>query len=361
MSLLITGAHGFLGRHLRLALAARGEQVLLADRDNWDELPALAKQAKRIIHLAGVNRGEDDEVREGNIALAHDLIAACGNDQPRTVVFANTIHAGRGDAYGIGKQTAAELLATWQQTCGGTFSNVLLPNLFGEEGRPFYNSVVATFVEQVTTGQTPHIGEAEIPLLHAQEAARALIEAVQHPEPTVRPQGCNMTIEALWHTLADMHRDYVEGIIPDLTGVLAVPLFNTLRARMFRDRPAIQLQPHRDARGMFVETAKVRAGGGQTSFSTTEPNITRGQHYHLRKIERFVVIAGQARMQLRHILDGPETIVTVDATGDEPIAVDMPTGWAHNITNTGSSTLLTQFWINEVYDPKDPDTFAKEV
>lgn len=361
MTLLITGANGFLGRHVRLALDARGETPLVADRDNWQDLPALVANADRIIHLAGINRGEDTEVREGNVALANDLITACDDGRKRTIVFANTIHAGRADAYGTGKQAAGELLEQWQRRCGGKFVNVALPNLFGEEGRPFYNSVVATFVEQLTTGQSPHIGDGQVPLLHAQQAARILIDAADNPQPTLHPRGTDITIAALWQTLARMHTDYRDGVIPHLSGPLDVPLFNTLRARMFRDRPAIELQPHSDRRGMFVETAKVRGGGGQTSFSTTAANVTRGQHYHLRKIERFVVIAGTGRMQLRHVLDGPETTVTIDASGDRPLAVDMPTGWAHNITNIGSSTLLTQFWINEVYDPNDPDTFAKEV
>ncbi|MDO5727501.1 MAG: hypothetical protein Q4Q03_06230, partial [Bowdeniella nasicola] len=191
--------------------------------------------------------------------------------------------------------------------------------------------------------------------------AHALLHACLHPEEAREPHGIEISVADLWRRLSGMHADYAHGIIPDLSGPLDVPLFNTLRARMFRDRPAIDLTAHRDQRGIFVETAKVRGGGGQTSYSTTESGITRGEHYHLRKIERFVVISGTAEILIRHVLDGPETTVKLEVHGDKPMAVDMPTGWAHNITNIGDQPLLTQFWINEVYDPDDPDTFAERV
>ncbi|MDO5727345.1 MAG: NAD-dependent epimerase/dehydratase family protein, partial [Bowdeniella nasicola] len=194
MTLLITGSHGFLGRHLRLLLASRGVDALLADRHNWNELEALVAQADRIIHLAGVNRGSDTEVREGNLALADDVIRACGTQRARTIVYANTIHAGRDDAYGIGKQGAAKLFASWRDASEGIFVDIHLPNLFGEEGRPFYNSVVATFVEQLATGSPAQVGRAQIPLLHVQQAAHALLHACLHPEETREPHGIEISV-----------------------------------------------------------------------------------------------------------------------------------------------------------------------
>ena len=114
-----------------------------------------------------------------------------------------------------------------------------------------------------------------------------------------------------------------------------------------------------DARGHFVETVRCRGGEGQTSFSTTVSGVTRGIHYHLHKIERFAVIQGRARISLRRLFH--DEIVDVHVTGDEPVAVDMPVGWAHDITNTGDDLLLTQFWSHELFRPYAPDTYPEPV
>lgn len=359
MTLLVTGANGFLGRHLQLYLRAHDISHVAVDRDEWPDLPDYTSECTQVIHLAGINRGTDAEVEDGNSQLALDLINAFGNRAPECLVFANTIHADRDDPYGRGKSKAAALLQQWLESQGKKFVDVRLPNLFGEDGRPFYNSFVATFIELVVTGGTPEINDATVPLLHAQDAAKVLFDSLTCSDSLVTPSGTPRTVQQVWDILVRMHSDYEQGTIPVLDSQFDVNLFNALRARMFTERPFIELIPHADNRGYFVETTRVRSGGGQTSFSTTVPGITRGQHYHLRKIERFVVMSGEGTMRLRHVLG--DKIVEIVGTGDIPIAVDMPTGWAHSITNTGSETLLTQFWINEVYDPSDPDTFAQEV
>ncbi|MDO5728659.1 MAG: NAD-dependent epimerase/dehydratase family protein [Actinomycetaceae bacterium] len=359
MTLLVTGAKGFLGRHLQLYLRAHDISHVVADRDEWPDLANYTRDCTQVIHLAGVNRGTDTEVENGNSQLARDLINAFGDQTPECLVFANTIHADRDDPYGRGKSNSATILKHWLESQGKKFVDVRLPNLFGEGGRPFYNSFVASFIELVVTGGTPQINEATVPLLHAQDAAKTLFDSLTSSDSLIAPAGTPRTVQQVWDMLVRMHADYEQGTIPVLESKFEVNLFNSLRARMFTDRPFITLVPHADNRGHFVETARVRSGGGQTSFSTTVPGITRGQHYHLRKIERFVVMAGEGTMRLRHVLD--DKIVEIVGTGDNPIAVDMPTGWAHSITNTGSETLLTQFWINELYNPSDPDTFAQEV
>ena len=358
MKILITGAEGFLGRHLQLLLHSRGVDFTAVDRSQWGSLRELP-QFDTVIHLAGVNRGSEAEVEAGNLELAHDLANGLGAHPPRQVIYANSIHSGSDTPYGRGKQAAASFLKDWVENTAGSFCDVRLPNLFGEDGRPFYNSFVATFVEHAVQGSQPTIADAEVPLLHVQDAAQAIFDVVGTTTAQLCPEGEPHRVGEVWERLVAMHEDYARGVIPPLDSKFEVNLFNTLRARMFRDRPAIALTPHRDERGEFVETTKVVRGQSQVSFSTTKPGITRGQHYHLRKIERFVVIAGEGKIRLRHLLD--DQVVEVIATGEEPVAVDMPTGWVHSITNTGTNTLLTQFWINEFFDPSDADTFAAEV
>ena len=361
--ILVTGAQGFLGWHLRLRLLEQGtEHVIAIGRDEWDSLDNLVGGVDTVFHLAGINRDSDDVVESGNRELAEELKLAFGADAPKMVIFANTIHAGADTPYGRGKTAAADHLRQWMEETGGRFADVRLPNLFGEHGQPFYNSFVATFVELLVSGKTPDIQDREVPLLHAQAAAQALIEATRiSSTATVEPEGKPVLVSEVWELLTHQHAYYQKGEIPDISEEFQRDLFNTLRARMFLDRPGIVLTKNTDPRGTFVETARVLGGQGQTSFSTTRPGVTRGNHFHLRKAERFVVLSGRARISLAKVFGNPDERVDLEVDGNVPIAVDMPIGWAHNITNTGDGLLITQFWISELFNEKDPDTVRLEV
>lgn len=360
---LITGAYGFLGWHLRLRLLEQGvKDVVAVGREDWPSLDEIAAGADIVFHLAGINRDADEVVENGNRELAERLTQAFNGNAPKRVVFANTIHSTVDNPYGRGKTAAADHLREWMAATGGTFADVRLPNLFGEHGRPFYNSFVATFVELVVTGKSPEIQNREVPLLHAQVAARALIDAALDPTITTsEPAGTPALVSNVWGLLAQQHAAYEKGEIPDISDPFARDMFNTLRARMFLDRPGIGLTKNSDPRGTFVETARVQGGQGQTSFSTTVPGVTRGNHFHLRKAERFVVLSGTARISLVKVFGEPGDRVDLDVSGKDPVAVDMPVGWGHNITNTGEETLITQFWISELYDGTNPDTIHFEV
>ncbi|MGP9707039.1 polysaccharide biosynthesis C-terminal domain-containing protein [Brachybacterium sp. AOP24-D1-21] len=360
--ILVTGARGFLGWHLRLRLLEMGcADVVVVGRDDWTNLGDRLDGVTTVFHLAGINRDSDDVIENGNLDLAVKLQEAFGTNAPSKVVFANTILAGADTPYGRGKTAAADHLRVWMEERGGSYIDLRLPNLFGEHGRPFYNSFVATFVELVVNGKAPDIQDRDVPLLHVQEAARALIDAAGSTESVVEPVGKLVRVRDVWDLLVHQHGYYERGEIPDISEPFHRDLFNTLRARMFLDRPDIALTKNVDARGTFVETARVRGGQGQTSFSTTVPGITRGNHFHLRKVERFVVLNGSACISLVKVLGTADERVDLDVNGDEPVAVDMPIGWAHNIRNTGDSTLITQFWINELYNASDPDTCPHDV
>jgi UDP-2-acetamido-2,6-beta-L-arabino-hexul-4-ose reductase len=150
-----------------------------------------------------------------------------------------------------------------------------------------------------------------------------------------------------------------KGVFPVLNNKFEVNLFNTFRCYMdIRNHYPVKLVMNTDDRGTFVETIKTGLGG-QVSFSTTKPEMTRGNHFHTRKIERFAVIKGKARIQLRRI--GTDKVLNFDLDGNEPSYVDMPVWYTHNITNTGTDDLYTIFWINEFFNPEDPDTFFEKV
>lgn len=361
MKIVVTGAAGFLGWHLRCRLLAMGGfEVIALDRSTLDRLPIAVRDADAVIHLAGVNRAAAHEVVSGNIALATAVAQAIrqAGVRPR-VVFANSVQSGNGTPYGDGKSAAAAVLTDLASETGLELVDVLLPNVFGEHGRPGYNSFVATFCHAVASGTTPVADDNVVELLHAQDAARVLIDALTGPARIERPAGERHGIMETLAVLQGFESVYRDGEIPDLGSSFVTNLFNTYRSAVFGVRGSVALVQRSDQRGSLVEAVKVHGGGGQTFFSTTLPGVTRGEHFHLRKVERFVVIGGQARIRLRRLFT--DEVITIDVAGKQPTAVDMPTMWAHDITNTGDRELLTLFWTNSIFDPHDPDTYPEPV
>ena len=361
MKVVLTGAHGFLGWHLRCRLKALTDHhVVHIGRNDWGKLTESVREADAVIHVAGVNRGENDELQAGNVQLANDVAEAVDESggHPR-IVFANSIQAGNGTPYGSGKAGASDVFRAVSDRLDLTYVDAMLPNLFGEHGRPGYNSFVATFCHEIAAGREPQVSDNPVELLHVQDAAQALIDALDGPTRVVRPEGEKHGVLEVYDLLSAFATTYRTGDIPRLESSFHTRMFNTYRSAMFADRPQIALTPHYDARGSFVETVRSHGGGGQTSFSTTAPGVTRGIHFHLHKIERFVVIAGKARIRLRRLLH--DEILEFDVTGTNPVAIDMPTLWAHDITNTGDEELFTLFWTDSIHDPDDPDTYPEPV
>jgi len=361
MKVLLTGAAGFLGWHTRVRLQAlTGHEVVDVDREEWADLARYAQGVDAVIHVAGVNRGSDAEVEQGNIDLAQDLIEAlrAGGSSPR-IVYANSIQAGSQSPYGTGKGAAADLLERAADDLGAHFVDVRLPNLFGEHGRPHYNSFVATFAQAVVDGAAPQIADRPVNLLHAQGAAQSLIDGLTTTETRLEPAGTSTTVQHVYDTLRASNELYACGDIPPLLTDLNIDLFNMLRAARFPTHYPIALTARTDERGTLVEVVRAHGGQGQTFVSTTKPGITRGEHFHLRKIERFAVLKGEARISLRRMF--ADEVVSFDVNGNAPAIVDMPTMWAHNITNTGTSELTTLFWTHELFDPAAPDTFPEAV
>lgn len=359
----ITGAGGFLGLHLRAAAKEHGIEAIpvpLGERFDEAQAHAAISGADKLIHLAGVNRGTDDEVADGNIVFASQLATVLESIEqvPTEIIYANSIQAGNGSVYGTAKQHAGETLGAAAEQSGSAFKNIMLPNLFGEYGRPFYNSVVATFSHLIATGERPEIHQdKELELLHAQNAADVLlgfVEADQMGELAHRG-----TVQDVKEQLEEFARFYSVGEFPDLSTSFRRDLFNTYRSYTFPGDAPIDIISHADERGSFFEIVRSRGGTGQTSFSTTAPGITRGDHYHRRKVERFTVLAGEAEIKLRRLFD--DKVFTYMITGDEPKSVDMPTLYSHSIRNVGVETLYTAFWTNDIFNPNNPDTIAEIV
>jgi UDP-2-acetamido-2,6-beta-L-arabino-hexul-4-ose reductase len=366
MKIAITGGFGFLGWHTACRLRAlRDCEVVRLGRAEMGDGPGLVARlgdCDGVIHIAGVNRAESDEaVEQGNVDLARTLadgLEAAG--RPVDVVYANSVQAQLDNPYGRGKASAATILDEAASRTGGQFANLLLPNLFGEHGRPAYNSFVATFAHEVAAGRVPTVtGDREIAILHAQAAAGLLIDALGSRVRRV-VRGEPVLISDVLAQLLEIHAGYAErGEIPDVSTTFRRDLFNTYRAAAFPEMWPIRPTLHSDQRGELFEAVRSHGGTGMSYASTTHPGQKRGEHYHLHKIERFVVVKGEAEIGLRRLLH--DEVVTFRTNGSQPEIIDMPTMWVHNIRNVGESELITMFWSDQLLDPESPDQFPETV
>jgi UDP-2-acetamido-2,6-beta-L-arabino-hexul-4-ose reductase len=356
----LSGAHGFLGWHTRVALHSMSSTTkLIAVGDEFDLRAAteILDASETVIHMAGINRATDDLVASGNVQFATQMASALERAEhpPARVVFANSVQAGNGTPYGYAKARASEILADACSRASVDFVDIALPNVFGEHGKPYYNSVVATFCHELSRGRQPVIAnDSLLSLMHAQDAADLLIGVADAGKTN------EATVSELAARLQEIASCYADGQIPDLSDPFTVDLFNTYRSFSFAVRPTFPLHRNTDNRGSFFETTRSHGGPAQSSFSTTTPDVVRGDHYHRRKVERFVVLAGAGTISLRRMFSN--TTLELPVTGDNPVAVDMPTMWAHRIVNSAATgELFTAFWSNELFDPERPDTYPEEV
>lgn len=351
--------------HFRARCHGEGRfEIVPLDRAAFADDTVLAEavsSATAVVHLAGMNRGADAEIEATNVALAERLASALSRTRSRArVVYASTLHATRDTPYGRSKRRAGEILATDARARGTACASVVLPHVFGERGRPFYNSVVSTFCHQIASGESPSVNsDGDLELLHAQDAAALLVECIDATQDgDVRARGAPLRVRELAQRLESLAARYRASMVPDLVDPLELRLFNTYRSYLFPACYPMPLQPRSDARGCLFESLRSE-GRGQVFLSTTRPGVTRGNHYHRRKIERFVVLAGRAAIRIRRLLDAQVHEFVVD--GSTPVYLDMPTLHTHSITNVGDDELLTMFWSNEFFDPLDPDTFPEPV
>lgn len=371
----ITGQQGFLGGHLSNLLRLSPDQYQLIDFDRnsfqSDQLmDEFVSACDVIVHLAAMNRHESQQViYDTNKALAVKLVDALTRTGHKPhVLFSSSTQEERDNLYGKSKQEGRELLAGWAQQNKTSFDGLIIPNVFGPFGKPFYNSVVATFCHQLTHNQEPKIDvDGTIKLVYVGDVASQIIKCIDErvhasgirPKWFIEPTK-EISVSEILKKLVSFRDLYLDqGIIPECVDLFDIQLFNTFRSFIEHAKHfPVHYKLNTDNRGSFVEIIRLQTGG-QVSFSTTHPGITRGNHFHTRKIERFSVIKGEASIQLRKI--GTEEVINFTLNGAEPSYVDMPVWYTHNISNIGTEDLYTVFWINEFYDPADPDTFFENV
>lgn len=357
----ITDPDGLLGQHLRWFLLPHKEKIACTPISTSDlEKGTSMPPCDVVVHLASAhsrNTKREEDIPLKNLGFARALTNACeASGISPHIIFASSTHIYGDSIYGKSKKEVGEYFANWASGHGAVASNLIIPNEFGEGGKPFDTSFVSTFCYQLATGKESEILDAKVSLIHAQDVARVVHEVILNPvDGDVRLSGEEHTVADVYNILHEYYECYASDIVPELDSPLHTALFNTLRYHMWENGfyPRT-LELKTDERGILFDAVRERTGG-QTFISTTKPGQTRGEHYHTRKIERFCVVRGSGIIRLRPIL-GTE-VQSFEVRGESPVFIDMPTFVAHNITNTGDTELITAFWSNEILDLKDTDTY----
>lgn len=363
-TITITGAEGALGRYAKLYFEHKAKfSVVQANRSSFADRTALAGRlhADIVLHLAGINRGSDSEVGEGNPGIARELVAALEQtDATPHLIYASSVHENGDSVYGRSKREAGDILEDWATRSGAKFTRLLLPHLYSELVRPDYNSAIATFCDRVANGgRAEIIIDAEIYPLHAFDVCSVIEDIIADVGVSPNPLGSPTRMSEILSEIGGFHEFYIaRNIVPDLRDPERLRLFNTYRAHLYPATFPIVPVLHTDDRGNLFEAVR-EANGGQTFVSTTRPGITRGNHFHFHKVERFCVLRGSANISLRNMATGQR--MEFDVSGDRPCFIDMPTLWTHNITNVGREELLTLFWTHEIFDPNASDTYPATV
>lgn len=368
MKVVVTGAGGFIGRNLCSSLdRIEGAEVKrVFSTTPKDQFTPWIKEAHLIYHLAGVNRPEDpSEFITGNANFTKEIleIAAEGGTLP-TVVLSSTIQATMDNDYGNSKRSAEILIEKF--ISAGKINGAIyrLPGVFGKWSRPNYNSVVSTFCYNVANELPLKVRDSSfaLPLVYIDDVIQAFLSHLNS-----RFRGLtNFEVSPVFHTTLGELAEIISSF-PVLRKSLCAPkvgknlekrLYSTYLSYLPTDRFSYPMELKKDKRGDLFEWIKSE-DFGQIFVSTTKPGITRGNHYHHSKTEKFLVIRGEAEIAFRRI-DSDQTVI-YNVKGTEPTVVDIPIGYTHNITNTGESDLITLFWANEIFDVERPDTYYLEV
>ncbi|HYD25590.1 MAG TPA: NAD-dependent epimerase/dehydratase family protein [Croceibacterium sp.] len=367
---LVTGADGFIGRNLCVRLRERGgcQVVKLVRGDGPERLAEAAGIAEFVVHLAGVNRPQDPaEFASGNAGFTGELtaaLAAAGNRAP--VIYASSIQAERDSPYGNSKRAAEDALLRHAEATGAPVHLFRLANVFGKWARPNYNSAIATFCHNVAWKMPIDVHDTAAPLqlVYVDDVIDAFLALLDSSPAGAHFREAGPVYRTTVGDVADIIRAFPASrdtmVIPPVGSGLVRALYATYLSYLEPDGFAYSVPVHgrEDPRGPFVEMLKT-ADSGQFSYFIARPGVTRGDHYHHTKSEKFLVIAGTAHFAFRHIESGRKhELVT---RGGEGIIVETIPGWTHNITNAGEGDLVCMLWANEIFDRERPDTVAMKV
>lgn len=366
---LVTGSGGFVGRNLVTALRRR-EDIDLITFDIQDS-PSLLDEALLkvdvIYHLAGVNRPEkEEEFALGNSGLTSDIVQYLKkHGKTPKIILTSSIQAELDNPYGKSKKAAEEILLDYNRSTGAMVAVYQLPGVFGKWSRPNYNTVVATFCHNIARDIEINVSnpDHEIELVYIDDVVADFMRhlgdygSVDRQRYSV-PRSFRVTLGDLADRIRKLHDIRKTLVIPDLADDFMKCLHATYLSFLPEDGFSYPLKMNIDERGSFTEFLKT-PDRGQVSINISKPGITKGNHWHHTKNEKFLVVSGQGVIRFRKI--GSKEIIEYNVSGEKLEVIDIPIGYTHNISNIGECDMVTVMWVNEVFDPENPDTIFELV
>ena len=371
MKVLVTGAKGFIAKNLISELCRREDvEVMPFDLDTpAGMLDKYCKACDFVFNLAGINRPERVEAfMEGNFGFATTLVNTLQKyNNLCPVMSASSIQAALDNPYGRSKKAGEDMMFAYGRNTGAPVYIYRFPNVFGKWCRPNYNSAIATFCHNIAHNQPIQVNDRAtvMHLVYIDDVVEELLHALDG-QPHINEAGYGyvpVEYETTLGEIVDLLHSFEESrrtlVVPDMTaGSLEKKLYSTYLSYLPKDKFSYPLIMHVDNRGSFTEILR-STDRGQLSVNISRPGVTKGNHWHHTKNEKFLVVSGKALVRFRKV--GTDEIIEYHVNGDKMEVVDIPTGYTHSITNVGDNDLVTLIWCNECYDPKDPDTIQEAV
>jgi UDP-2-acetamido-2,6-beta-L-arabino-hexul-4-ose reductase len=369
LKILISGYNGFLGRHLirKLKCLKKEYDIDFLTKADFESNKLIKKISPNdiIFHFAGVNRDiNEDIVFKKNNSINELLLSALIEVKFKgKLLFTSSVQENSETLYGKAKKNARLKFEEYSNSLGFKFYGIIAPNIFGPFCKPNYNSFIATFSSMLINKKNPAIeNDKEVSLIYVGDFIDEIIKILNDDNEINLKKSFiyDYNVSDVLSKLNKFNHMYFEyGQIPSIDAHFDLCLFNTFRSYIninsFFPRSH---KEHNDNRGSFSELTRAFSQG-QTSFSITKKGVIRGNHFHTRKIERFSVISGKAKIELREILSDEKFEFIID--GAKPCYIDIPVWYTHNIENIGDKDLITVFWINEHYNEDTSDTYLENV
>lgn len=379
MKILVTGANGFVGKNLVAQLKNIQEGKVKNDglapltiyEYDLDTAPELLDQycsdCDFVFHLAGVNRPKDqDEYMQGNFGFTSTLLETLKKHRNNCpVMLSSSTQAALDNPYGQSKKAGEELLLEYGKETGAKVLIYRFPNVFGKWCRPNYNSAVATFCHNIAHGLPITVNDPSVnmTLVYIDDVVEELIRGLQGGENR-QGQLCSVPVEhsltlgAIVDLIYSFQKSREERSVPDMSDGFTKKLYATYLSYLPEDQFRYPLKMNIDNRGSFTEIIRTK-DRGQFSVNISKPGITKGNHWHHTKNEKFVVVSGRGVIRFRK--PDSDQVIEYFVSGDQIEVVDIPTGYTHNIENLGETDMVTFMWCNECFDPEKPDTYFLEV
>ena len=369
MKIAVTGANGFISKNLisKLSFEKITKIYKITRFTTKSNLKKIIINSDIIYHLAGVNKPSINKTfKKDNEKLTRYICdVVLKNKLKKKIIFSSSTQVLKNTVYGKSKKKCEEILEKLKRNNGSKIIILRLPNIFGKWCKPNYNSVVSTFCYKISRNQKVELfnSNSKINLLYIDDLVKMLISFTRSKKfsnSIIKNFSFTnkIVVKNLYKKILEIDQNRRDLFIPNFKDKFSKNLYSTYISLIPKKKFTYKLNPIKDERGSFIEVLKTK-NAGQISLIIAKKNKIRGHHFHHSKVEKFLVIKGEAIFKMTNIIDKKEVLYKLN--GDNPLIVETIPGWQHYIKNNGSTDLHVLLWSNEVFNVKKPDTYKVKI